>query len=381
MRRLLPTMVVALCATPGTAGAQAPTIRFVSPTPETYLSGPVLLKVAIEPPAAVNQVVDVAFFADGRQVCVASPVRPECGWDAGPSVEEHLIRAVARLRSGGRVVQNVRTKALGYTESVSVEIVQVNAVVTSPEGRFVKGLTADQFRILDDGRPVPITGFQPTGTSLELVLAVDVSGSMTDAMADVKQAVKTFLDALGPKDQVTLVAFNDAMFTLARREANPAARARAVDRLSPWGSTALYDVIVRSLDLLSRQPGRRALVVFSDGDDQASQASFAEVERLVREGDATVFMVGLGRGATNDALQEKMERLALASGGRALLVDRSDRLGDSFAAIVEELSNQYMLGFAPKQDGRWHRIEVEVPNTRHRVRARQGYQAPAGGTP
>jgi VWFA-related protein len=380
MTRLLAAVVSALCATASTAASQAPTIRFVSPTAETYLSGPVLLKVAIEPPTAVNQIADIAFFADGRQVCVTTAARPECGWDAGASVEEHLIRAVARLRSGGRIVQNVRTRALGYTESVSVEIVQVNAVVTSPEGRFVKGLTADQFRILDDGRPVPITGFQPTGTSLELVLAVDVSGSMTDAMDDVKQAVKTFLAARGPTDQVTLVAFNDAMFTLARRESNPAARARAVDRLSPWGSTALYDVIVRSLDLLSRQPGRRALVVFSDGDDQASQASFAEVERLVREGDATVFMVGLGRGATNDALKEKMEQLALASGGRALLVDRSDRLGDSFAAIVEELSNQYMLGFAPKQDGRWHRIEVEVPNTRHRVRARQGYQAPAGGT-
>ena len=379
MTRPVLAILVVIAAAPAWA-QQEPSLRFVSPTADTYLSGPVLLKVAIEPPALSGQVIDVAFFADGRQVCVAPASRPECAWDAGPNVEEHLIRAVARLRSGGRVIQNVRTRALGYTESVSVEIVQVNAVVTNSDGHFVKNLSRDQFRILEDGRPQAITSFEPTGTALELVLAVDVSGSMADVMPEVKQAVRAFLGALGPKDQVTLIAFNDAMFTLARRESNAAARSRAVDRLSPWGSTALYDVIVRSLDLLSRQPGRRALVIFSDGDDQSSQSSFQEVERLVREGDATLFMVGLGRGATNEPLKEKMEQLALASGGRALFVERSDRLGEPFAAIVEELSNQYMLGFDPKRDGRWHTIEVQVPNTRYRVRARQGYKAPDGGT-
>jgi VWFA-related protein len=356
------------------------TIRFISPTAETYLSGPVLLRVAIEPASLIPQVLDVTFYADGRQVCVAEAAKPECAWDAGPTVEEHLIRVVARLRDGSRVVQNVRTKSLGYAEAVTVEIVQVNAVVTDSGGHFVKGLTRDQFRIVDAGEPQRITSFEPTGTALELVLAVDVSGSMADAMGHVKQAVRAFMEALGPKDQVTLVAFNDAMFTLARRESNPAARTRAVERLSPWGSTALYDVIVRSLDILSRHPGRRALVLFSDGDDQASQASFQDVERLVREGDATLFMVGLGRGATNSELKDKMEQLALASGGRALFVNRSDQLGESFAAIVEELSNQYMLGFEPKRDGKWHTIEVQVPNTRYRVRARQGYQAPGGST-
>ncbi len=360
--------------------AQEGTIRFISPAADTYLSGPVLLRVTFEPPSLAREVLDLTFYADGRQVCVAEAARPECAWDAGPNVEEHLIRVVARLRSGGRIVQNVRTKSLGYAESVTVEIVQVNAVVTDPRGHFVKGLTRDQFRILADDEPQRITSFEPTGTALELVLAVDVSGSMADAMGDVKAAVRTFMEALGPKDQVTLVAFNDAMFTLARRESNAATRTRAVERLSPWGSTALYDVVVRSLDMLSRHPGRRALVIFSDGDDQSSQASFADVERLVREGDATVFMVGLGRGARNDALKHKMEQLALASGGRALFVERSDQLGGPFAAIVEELSNQYMLGFEPKRDGRWHKIDVQVPNTRYRVRARQGYKAPEGST-
>lgn len=368
-----------VCAAPARTATDDATLRFVSPTAETYLSGPVLLKVIVEPPGADSQISDVTFFADGRQVCVAPASRPECSWDAGPNVKEHVIRAVARLRAGGRIVANVRTKELGYAEAVSVEIVQVNAVVTEG-GRFVTGLRRDQFRILDDGEPRPITNFQPTGTALELVVAIDVSGSMAAVMPDVKDAVRTFLQSLGPNDQVTLVAFNDNLFTLARRESNPAARARAVDRLSAWGGTALYDVLVRSLEMLSRQPGRRALVVFSDGDDQSSQASYEHVERVIREGDATVFMVGLGRGSKIEALKERMEQLALASGGRALFVDRSDRLDQPFAEIVEELSNQYLLGFEPKRDGRWHRIELQIPNSKYRVRARQGYKAPAGET-
>ena len=357
-----------------------PTLRFVSPTADTYLSGPVMLKVAIEPPESEPQIADITFFADGRQVCVVPAHRPQCAWDAGPRVTEHAIRAVARLRGGGRVVANVRTKELGYTETVTVEIVQVNAVVTEG-GRFVKGLRREQFRILEDGQPRPITGFQPAGTALELVVAIDVSGSMGIAMPDVKTAVRKFLAAIGPQDHVTLVAFNDNLFTLARRESDPAARVRAVERLSAWGGTALYDVLVRSLDMLPRQAGRRALVVFSDGDDQSSQASYEHVERLVRESDATVFMIALGRGAKIDALKDKMEQLAQASGGRALFVERSDRLDEPFAEIVEELSNQYMLAIDPRQDGKWHTLTVQVPNTRYRVRARQGYKAPGGGTP
>jgi VWFA-related protein len=377
---LLVAIVLCLFASASGGTQTEPVVQFVSPTADAYLSGPVLLKVRIEPPAATTLVEDITFFADGRQVCVAPAARPECSWDAGAEIREHAIRAVARLRSGERVVANVRTRELGYAESVSVDVVQVNVVVTEG-GRFVRNLARDRFRILDEGEPRPITNFEATGTALELVVAVDVSGSMAEAMPDVKVAVRKFLDALGPKDRVTLLAFNDALFTLARREADPAVRARAVDRLRAWGSTALHDVIVRAYELLSRHPGRRAMVIFTDGDDQASQAGFDQVARLVREGDATLFMVGLGRGSSVDELKNKLEQLALASGGRALFVDRSDRLEQPFAEVIEELSSQYMLGFDPKRDGRWHRIEVQVPNTRYRIRARQGYQARDAGTP
>jgi Ca-activated chloride channel family protein len=357
------------------AQPDAPGMRFVSPTADTYLSGPVLLRVVFEGAAARASVQDVTFFADGAQVCVAPATRPECAWDAGAQVREHTIRAVARLQDSGRIITNVRTKGLGYTETVSVQIVQLNAVVTSG-GKFVKGLRRDSFRVRDDGENRMLTSFSEAGAPLELVLALDVSGSMAAALGDVRDAARAFLQALGPQDQATVVAFNDRMYTLARREVDPVTRLAALDRLSATGGTALYDVIAGALELLSRQPGRRALVLFSDGDDRNSETTFDRIQEMVRDGDATVFAVGLGRGAQVKDFKERLEALADASGGRALFADRSDRLAESFAEIVADLKNQYALGFEPRHDGRYHAITVDVPGQRVQVRARRGYTAP-----
>ncbi len=257
--------------------AQSPprdvTIRIVSPEPDTYLVGSVRLRAAIEPARRVRDVARVMFYADGRLVCtLMDPARAECPWDSGANIKEHVIRAVAELVGGGRAVTSIRTKGLDIVDVVNVEVVQVTAVVAN-RNSFVKGLTKADFRLREDNVPQTITHFSSEGTPLELVIAIDVSESMTDAMPQLKNSVKRFLAALRPQDQVTLTAFNDNLFTLTGPETSPEQRLRAVDRLKPWGGTALYDVIVRGLQQLSKQPGRRVLVVFSDGDDRTSHAT------------------------------------------------------------------------------------------------------------
>lgn len=351
------------------------TIRFISPTDDTYVSGQVLLKVAIDGEAGPSLIEDITFFADGRQVCVVPGTRPQCGWDAGSQLTEHALRAVARLKAGGRLIANVRTKDVAYVESVSVDVVLANAVVTAG-GRFVKGLTRNDFKVFDDGRERPITSFQSTEAPLELVLALDVSASMSTSLGDVKDAARAFLTALRPQDRVTLVAFNDAMFTLSRgvggSEALP-----ALDKLAAWGGTSLYDVVVRSTQLLSKKPGKHAIVIFSDGDDNTSQANLQQVQRLTSNSDAMLMAVGLGRGSEVEDLKMTLESLAEVSGGRVLFAKRSDELVDSFGTVVEDLINQYTLGFEPQRDGRDHQIRVEVPGRGVRVRARTVYVAPS----
>jgi Ca-activated chloride channel homolog len=352
-------------------------LRIVSPGDEAYVSGPVLLRALIDPPAATRQVVRLTFFADGRQICALEQPPFECAWDAGDRVREHVVRAVALLENGQRLVQNVRTKGLDYAETVEVDIVQVTAVVTDG-GRFVRGLTKKDFRVFEDGVPQEITFFGPAeNVPLELVAAIDVSGSMREAMPSVKAAARDFLDALGADDQVSLLAFNDNLFTLVRRSTDRTARARAVDRLAPWGGTALYDVILKSLDLVGRQQGRRAIVVFSDGHDESSFANLGAVIGRVESSDSTMYMIGQGDALRNETFQDVLERLAHVSGGRAFATGDPGRLEKAFAEIVDDLANQYLLAYPPKnvkRDGVWRRIRVDVAGGKYQVRARQGYR-------
>ncbi len=351
-----------------------PQLKILSPGEETYVSGPTLLRASVVPADAASS---VTFFVDGRQVCALTRPPFECEWDAGPALGEHQVRAVAALATGGRAVQTLRTKAVTVTEKVNVDVVQVTVTVSDGRGRFVRNLPRSAFHVSEDGKGQGITHFSSEDVPLEIVVAIDISGSMTPAMPKLRKAVKEFLGDVPVQDLVTLLGFNDSIFTLTRKNGDPAERVKAVDRLAPWGSTALYDVILRGVETLGRQTGRKALIVFTDGEDQGSHATINDVERRLQSSDVTLYMIGQGRGVTMDSLKKVMERLSNPTGGRALFTDSIDELHESFADLLDELSNQYLLGYEPtntKHDDVWRKIKVDVDG-HHEVRARQGYRA------
>ncbi len=289
-----------------------------------------------------------------------------------------MLRAVATLPGGRRIARSIRTKGVAYTESVDVDVVQVTATVTDDDGHFVRGLKRQDFRLSEDNVPQALTTFLAENVPLELIVAVDVSGSMTDAMPKVKESVKRFLTAIRPTDRVTVLGFNDNVFTLARPTVDLAGRLKAIDRLAPWGGTALYDVIVQAFDLLGKQTGRRALVVFTDGEDLNSRVPIEVAERRLEASDAVLYPIGQGRAPKLVSLRTVLERLARKSGGRAFFGDSVDKLDAAFSEILEELSNQYLLGYVPqdlRRDGRWRTLKVELPGKKFHVRARQGYRA------
>lgn len=358
------------------AGSQekAPALTFVSPQDGEYLSGPVTLRVDLEP--ATTPIKTVSLFADGRLVCTLERPPYECAWNAGNRVIEHVLRAVAVLPDGQRLARGVRTKGVPYAEAVDVDAVHITASVTDGSGNFVKGLPRTAFRVFENDVRQEITYFAAENVPLEIIVAVDVSGSMTDAMSQVQVATKKFLSALRPADRVTVLGFNDNVFTLARPNVDLAARLRAVDRLAPWGGTALYDVIVQAIDQLGRQAGRRVLVVFSDGEDLNSHIPLEVAERRIEASDVVLYPIGQGRGATLKSLKDVLERLARKSGGRPFF-QSVERLDAAYASILEELSNQYLLSYVPKnskRDGAWRPVRVEVAGRPVRVRARQGYR-------
>jgi Ca-activated chloride channel family protein len=246
-------------------------------------------------------------------------------------------------------------------------------------GRLVRGLPRSVFRVFEDDAPQEISHFLGPDEPREIVVAVDMSGSMNEAMPRVREAVAAFLAALRPDDHVTLLAFNDGIFTLARRETDPAVRERAASSLTAWGGTALHDVILRGMEALAPRKGRKALVVFSDGDDESSRATMEDVRERAEMSDAPAYMIGLGRGAREAEYRAILGDLARMSGGRAFHTEDPAELREVFASIADELDSQYVLAYAstrPERDGAWRALRVEAGRDRQ-VRARQGYRAEA----
>ena len=377
-QRLLPSIALTLALGVIAAAQQPPfSVRITSPVEDGYISGPMRLVAVVEPAAAVRQIKEVVFFADARKVCTVTKPPFQCDWDAGERIVEHTVRVTAESSQGGRAVATVHTKGVKFAEAVDVDVVQLTAVVTDDDGRFVNGLTAKDFKVFDNDRPQKITSFQSENISLELVAALDMSSSMRDAMPRVKESATRFLAGLRSGDHVTLLAFNDVVYTLAQRTKDQTQRAQGIERMRAWGGTALYDVIIDALRRLERQLGRRALLVFSDGDDQSSHATLEAAIAHAESSDATIYAIGQGRAVRTRELQMVLSRFATISGGRAFFTEDVSRLDRFFSEILEDLSNQYLISYDypdAERDGQFHRVRLETAGGKYQVRVRPGYR-------
>ena len=372
-------LVVLAVATGAALSAQPPpiTVRITSPVDDGFVSGVFRLVAVIEPGSATKQIKEVIFFADGRKICTLTREPFQCDWDAGDQIVEHTIRVTAEQIKGGRTAATVHTKGLKVSEAVDVDVVQFTAVVTDGDGRFVKGLKPEDFTVFDNNRPQKITSFESENISLELVVALDVSSSMRAAMPSVKESSIRFLGGLRGSDQVTLLGFNDNVFTLAPRSRDQAVRVKAINLMRAWGGTALYDVVLNGLNLLSRHPGRRSMLLFSDGDDQSSHATLEAAIGRAEGSDATIYVIGQGRAIRAHELQTVLRKFASISGGRAFFTEDLSRLDKFFEEILEDLSNQYLIWYNypdNERDGQLHSIRVEVKDGKYHVRAREGYR-------
>ena len=370
----LHALVACAAATIATAGSQTPVLRITAPAADIIINGRTTIEASIDPPAEVQS---VNFFVDGRLLCSIERPPLACTWDPGDVVRGHHLRIVAMLADGKRLIDNLHTKDLGYAERVRTDAVLVPVVVTH-RGQFVHGLKKQDFEVLEDGVAQQIAALASDEAPLELVLAIDISGSMESSLGEVKAAVKQFLSKLRPGDAATVLGFNDTTFTVAEREKDRKAREEAVDLLTSWGGTALYDATIKAMDFISRETGRKGVVIFSDGEDRHSLTRRDAAMRRVQSSDAMLYTVGFGAGASVSQLRASLEAYARSTGGRPFFPKQSKELDGIFDEIVAELANQYVLSYSPtnlKQDKKWREIRVRVRKGDYEVRARKGYRA------
>jgi Ca-activated chloride channel family protein len=191
-----------------------------------------------------------------------------------------------------------------------------------------------------------------------------------------KHAVTAFLTTLPTRHRLTLLGFNDEVFTLLPSGADAADRAQVVERLSAWGRTSLYEAVLQAVEMLSSRPGRKAIIVFTDGEDQGSRVTIQQVEHALQSSDSILYMIGQGQGVVIEKLQQVMDRLSLRTGGRTVATTRIDALQSAFHELFEEISHQYVLGYhvpGGSVDDRWREIGVKVDGN-YKVRARHGYR-------
>lgn len=369
--------VVLLTAAPG---AQTPPQAVVIDAPgrEAVVTGPVRLEARVLPDA--DGVQRLTFFVDGERICQAMQAPFACEWDAGRRAEPRTIRVVADLASGERLVATRRTRPRGLTFEASTDAVLVPVRVIDASGSFVRQLSADRFRLYEDGLPQQIATVTSEGTPAQVVLALDMSASMRPKLADLQRAAGMFLDAIRPVDEVAVAGFNEDLFVLTDRGATTDEQRAALGQLRPWGDTALYDALVRSATLLRTRPSPRAVVAFTDGADVSSRASVETVRSVLQAADVILYLVvGAEQPAAGSPL-DRLARIAKETGGDAWFTPRMDALGDRFTAIVDDLSSGYVLTYLPDRpldDNSWRTLRVEVDGLdgRHTIRARQGYLA------
>ncbi len=260
--------------------------------------------------------------------------------------------------------------------SSSVQLVQVYATVTDAKGGPVTGLRQSDFEVLEDGVPQEVTTFVAGEFPLTVALGVDRSFSMAgERLQLAKQASQAFLRELRPGDRSMVVAISSEAEVIAPLSADRTSQSRAIAALDAWGTTALHDAIIATLDRLEPETGRQAIVVFSDGTDRYSQHTAAEVMERARRSNALIYPIAFGK--TRPPL---LAELAVLTGGRSFLLRDARELETTLATVARELRYQYLLGYTPEKSlqrgqSEWRSIKVVMKGSRPglRVRARDGY--------
>lgn len=267
---------------------------------------------------------------------------------------------------------------------LAVEAVNLGVAVTDSRGRFVSGLTRENFVVREDGAPQEISFFASEVAPLDILILLDASLSMRASLDYVKEAAAIFVDRLWEGDRAMIGEFNDRIrfggeFTDDRRRLTSSILA-----LNPLGATALYDASILALERLhGADAERKALLVFTDGDDSritgfGSEASSRDAIEAARLTEAAIYAIGFeGNGARVN--KRFLNRLTEETGGQALFPERTGDLIGSFARIEEDLHSQYRLAYIPRlerRDGEWRSIEVTVTGRRGlTARTRRGYYA------
>ncbi len=297
------------------------------------------------------------------------------------AVAQYQEASVVRLAS-----PSVTLPALSKPDmSFDVNLVLVPVAVTDPKNRPVLGLTKEAFTLYEDKRAEKIQYFFNEDTPIAVGLVVDFSSSMESKADTLREAIRQFFDAANPQDEyyVVVVSTHPKLIANGTKDVHEIEDKLAHEQ--PFGWTALLDGVDLAMRMMkSSQYERKVVVMISDGGENNSRLHLQRVRSMVAEQNADVYGVGIFENVIPffRPLEEKlggrtMARLTDATGGRLIAVNNASQLPQAVSDLSEEIRNQYVLGYRPrnmKHDGRWRKIRVEVKAPVDSMRLRASYK-------
>jgi Ca-activated chloride channel homolog len=273
--------------------------------------------------------------------------------------------------------------------TVKTDLITLTLTVTDMYGRYVSGLTKNAFTVSDNGKEQEITFFSDSDSPASVGILFDVSGSMSgEKIAKARNALSKFINTSHPSDEYFLIAFNKRAQLLLDRSRDGDAVLQKLTLVQPKNNTALYDAVYLGLERVSRgSHQKKALLIISDGQDNASRYNFGEVKRLMKESDIVTYAVGILGGSDQSSSlgmmgQSFLDELTSVTGGRSFYPSGDAEMDEIFERIALELRHQYSVGYSPPNftpDGKWHKVKVKVKPPRGlprlSVRSREGYYA------
>src|SRR5215475_14419220 len=267
-------------------------------------------------------------------------------------------------------------------------LVVVNVSVTDKQFRQISGLNKEHFEIYEDKVRQQIEFFSDDDKPASIGVIFDLSGSMNNKISRARDAIKAFIDTCHDQDDFFLVGFNDRATLLAELSDGQ----NVLDKLSlaePHGQTALYDATYLGVEKVKEgRHEKRAVLIVSDGQDNASHYNYGELRKLLKEADVQVYSIGiLEEGAGSGSVLDRqgqliLEEISHTTGGMAFFPSSYAELEDAVTHIALTLRHQYSIGYVPfneQRDGKWRKIKVRVNAPKGLpsliVRAKEGYYA------
>ena len=300
-----------------------------------------------------------------------------------------FVRVVATLSDGREAEDVVLMNRPGFGAQIGVELVEMFVVVTDRNGIPVRDLERDLFEVTEDGTAQEIETFASAGDlPLTVGLAIDTSSSLFVKMPAVQRAARDFARSLvAERDRAFLVEFGQRPEIVRPTTSNLRSIVDGISGLEPYGTTPVWEAVALSLEQLEGVPGRKALVVFYDGDDEDQDFSHRRALRLARKTQVPIYLMVMndaaarteGRSFKTRSFVSRLERMARAGGGRVYYLSTEEELGAVFNSISNELRSHYLLTYYPEHAAggpQWRPVSVEVKRRGLTARTIEGYGEP-----